>query len=515
MARKKGWAKRLYQFSKATHKYIGIGLSVFLLWMSASGIILNHPDWFASFGVHKSLVPGEYHPQHWNRGTMNQAAFIGQDTVIFGGKQGVWMSTDGGKSFRSVMSEAFSSSPYFKKTNALLYLKEKQTLMVGTFGGLWAFHLPSLAWRKINLSEAHPHIVKLLRRNDQLLAFSKSHVYGAEISGFNFKKLSMKQAPRESMDLITYTFALHSGWLWGMPGRLVYDLVSLVLIFLTVTALYITFRKTKKKKPKPKRSNKLLAFCIRQHTKIGVWVLAFLLVIGATGIFMRPPLLIALVNGEVPTAWVPGYMLENPWYHSIRNAVYDGKNDRIIIDTTEGLYAGKADLSEEFRPVSWDVNIFVMGASVMEQQSNGRFLVGSFYGLFDYKEGEPFAQDVLTKKKVEPYKSMERPSQFMTTAYFQTPDSVRYLNTYGMGIIPIDRPKDRTLFPMPEEIRDNYRMPLWNYMFELHNARLLRPVFGKWVILFIPLTGLLFLFICFSGLYEYLYRNRKKLSLRR
>lgn len=37
-----------------------------------------------------------------------------------------------------------------------------------------------------------------------------------------------------------------------------------------------------------------------------------------------------------------------------------------------------------------------------------------------------------------------------------------------------------TSFGMPEQIRSSYRMPLWNYLFEIHNGRFSKGWIGEW-----------------------------------
>ncbi|PWJ40009.1 PepSY-associated TM helix domain-containing protein [Sediminitomix flava] len=508
--------KRTYKLAKSWHKYIGLALSLFLIWMSISGVILNHPDWFANFSVSKNLVPDEYHPYNWNRGAVVDAEFIGEDTLFFAGKQGIWRSIDRGKSFISEKENGFTDSRYFQKTNDICLLKENKQIVAATYGGIWLLDLENNHWQQADLGNyTNDQFVKIINRGNELLAFSKSGVYKSSIqSPLLFEEVELRRNSRPYMDLIMFFFALHSGWLWGLPGKLVYDIAAIVLIFLSATALYITFKKKinrkNKQNGKVSSNNKWLAFTIKNHSKIGLWILGFLMIFGGTGLFMRPPLLVALVNGKVPDKYIPSYIVKNPWYHSIRNTCYDPVKDRIILDTTEGLFEGKADLSEEFKPINWDVNIFVMGATVFEAKPNEHFWIGSFYGLFDYKEGKKLSKDLMMNTAVPLYQSMGRPAQYMVTGYFQRPDGEEFVSAHGQGLMNLDM-YGKQPYQMPKEMYEDYRMSLWNYMFELHNGRLFSPILGKWGILFIPITALLFLILNITGTYEYIYRNRKKL----
>jgi hypothetical protein len=52
----------IFKISKWLHKYIGLALILFLMWMSLSGVLMNHPDLIAGIYVPRLLVPLQYHP---------------------------------------------------------------------------------------------------------------------------------------------------------------------------------------------------------------------------------------------------------------------------------------------------------------------------------------------------------------------------------------------------------------------------------------------------------------------
>jgi len=89
---------------------------------------------------------------------------------------------------------------------------------------------------------------------------------------------------------------------------------------------------------------------------------------------------------------------------------------------------------------------------------------------------------------------------------------VNYITTFQQGLLTLNKTKDNTYYPVPHQLIDNYKMPLWNYMFELHNGRLFHFIMDKWGILFIPIMGLLFIILTISGLYEYTYRKKTKIK---
>ncbi|KXX72065.1 PepSY domain-containing protein [Flammeovirga sp. SJP92] len=500
--------KKIYKTAVSWHKYLGLLLSIILVWMSVSGILLNHPDLIADFAVSKTYFPDDYIPSNWNRGGIQDIVYLGQDTIIIGGKQGVWKSNDSGKSFQSLMNNGFPEAIYYQKVNDLHYDTLQNEIYAATFGGVYKLNLHTNHWTTLQSSQSYTEkFVKIIDIKGQLFAVSQSNIY--KIADHQLEVYPIFKKERKYVDMIQFTFALHSGWLWGTPGKLFYDCLSLILIFLSLTSLYITF--FKKKKVSNSFSKKVKKFIIKYHTKIGVWTFVFLLIIGGTGMFMRPPLIVALYNGQVPISIIPDRFLENEWYHSIRNAMYDTQTDRIILDTTEGIYAGKSDASSDFEKLNWKVNIFVMGATIFEPLGGQHFLVGSFYGLFDYIEGQEYSTDVLTGERTPLFQSIQKPGEFMTVASFTSPKGEKYISAYSQGLLAITPPQEDTFYNFPQEIIDEYKMPLWNYMFELHNGRLFQFIFDKYSILLIPLLGLLFNILLITGLYEYLYRKRKKL----
>ncbi|BDD11058.1 iron-regulated protein [Fulvitalea axinellae] len=501
--KRNGLRKRLYNWSKKWHKYLGLFLAGFIIYTGFSGILLNHPSEIAGWSVHKSWVPERYHPYNWNRSALIKAVYNpkNESSLLVAGKQGVWRSDDGGFTFRPDMAGAFPESRYLRKTNDLLI--HNQTAFAGTFGGLFSKKLSETDWKEIPLGDKKEDVKAVLETPNGLIAISKNGAFRKKASG-EFEQVILPRPDKNSMSLIDFTFALHSGWLWGLPGRIVFDIVGLATVFLSVSAIYIfIFRKKKKNKATKKR----MAFFVKYHNSIGFWLCGFILITSITGAFMRPPLLAALANGKAPSILLPSYFEENPWYHTIRNACYDTETDRIIIDTSEGLWAGKSDLKSDFTPLDWSVNIFPMGCTVLRPEGDGHFLVGSFYGLYNYKEGDDYATDALTGEKVKPYAGIQRPGRFITTGYFQTTGGTRYVSTHGQGLLPIDRPQNMNAFMMPKTMAGDYRMPLWNYMFELHNARLLNDIFGKWTILVIPLAGIILTLISLTGIFEYCYRK--------
>ena len=58
---------------------------------------------------------------------------------------------------------------------------------------------------------------------------------------------------------------------------------------------------------------------------------------------------------------------------------------------------------------------------------------------------------------------------------------------------------------VPKALTRNLRVPLWNYVFEIHNGRFFKDAIGGLYILIIPLGSALLVLITLSGIYDWVY----------
>ncbi len=514
--------KWLFEKSRWIHKYIGLALILFLMWMSITGVVMNHPDLIAGVSVPGWLVPPQYPIKNWNRSAITRVIYSQKDprVVFAAGKQGVWRSTDGGRTFEPFM-EGLPESRYYRKTNHL-FLKEggSDILLAATQYGLYRRDLSGGEWRRVALSEEPGPVKKILVVRDTLWVLSESHLFVARDSAYTvFQQRALERPAEEhTVTLVRLFFDLHDGKVWGLPGKLLFDLTGIILFFLNISAFYSWYYPWKRRRNSQNtvrrsssRLRRLFKWFLRYHLKLGIWTAAILFIMGATGMFMRPPLLAVLANKQIARAWYPGPLPANPWDKKIQNALYDAQEDRVIIAAVDGLWSAPASLKEPFRKLELDVPIFVMGATVFEPYGAGGYLVGSFNGLYHWERATGHSVDMLTGKVAREV-SPVRPAEKMITAYITTPEGRRFINTHEQGILPLGEGERGALFQMPPQLLRDYRMPLWNYLFEIHNGRFFKDVIGKWYILLVPLGSLLFVLITLSGVYDWLYLNvlRKK-----
>jgi len=79
-------------FLKKYHKWLGLILTVFILFASVSGIILNHRKALSGIDVRRTLLPKEYHYHNWNNAAVKGTEKINNDSVLIYGNIGIWLT---------------------------------------------------------------------------------------------------------------------------------------------------------------------------------------------------------------------------------------------------------------------------------------------------------------------------------------------------------------------------------------------------------------------------------------
>ncbi len=518
---------RFKKISKWIHKYLGLLLILFLVWMSVSGILLNHPEMISGISVPAIFVPPQYHIENWERGALSETVFpaANPQIAIASGKEGIWISYDRGRSFNSFMGNGYPEGSYDRKTSSILLLEAgpNPLVLACTYGGLYYRNLSYGPWRRIDFSTDDERPIRALQASGRLLLFTEDNIYATSDHAppFNFRKITPARAGESNVTLIKLFFDLHSGANFGMPGKLIYDAAGLVLVILCITAFYTWYYPKKLKlrlrfrmRNRAKRP-KVFLFLLRYHLHLGIWSALLLLIIGATGLFMRPPFIAAIAEKSMPAKYYPGMLPDNPWYQKIRNAAYNPSTGDVLIDCRDGMYAGSFESGEPFHKQTMPVDVFVMGATVMNFDADGTLLLGSFNGLYLVDLEQRRAIDVSNGAEAE-YVSSMRPGEYMITGYFQTPDHAHFITTHDSGLLHVSGRTTYGPFPMPCEKLADQSMPLWNYLFELHNGRLFQDFIHDWYILLVPLGSLLSCLLVVTGIVDwFVVRNRQRRAVRR
>lgn len=503
----------LLKKSRWIHKYFGLALLLFLAWMSISGILLNHPNLIKKISVPAFLIPNDYIPENWNRSTLKNIVYtneLKQDSLLLYGNEGIFIAPREGSPILPFMQGEFPKAARLKRSNHIWTDTINKRFLAATNDGLFVCEATKREWKKVVLPDKNTGILKILPVAGKIVLVSSSAFYLSDYEKeLRFEKhIPPKHSEKEEyVSLVTVFFALHDGSIWGLPGKLLWDLGGIVLFFLCLSAFYIWFypkkwkRNYKKKKVKASKTEKSKhKFYFKYHKKLGWYFAILLLIIFITGMFMRPPLIMALFKSKINEKWYPAVKNPNPWHHKIRNALYDKQSGNFVLDCSDGIWSGNLEKNSIFEKQKIPLAVFAMGATVFEEEKTGAWLVGSFGGLQRYFPETEKAEKLL---EIKPPKQKGMPGNLLVTGYVKAPDGKHYALGHYKGLCDLKGNPQADVLKMPEMIREEYKMPLWNFLFELHNARIFKSVIGSFYILIIPLGGLLSVLIILSGIFDY------------
>jgi hypothetical protein len=527
---------RLRRASRALHKYLGLALLLYAVLMGLTGILVNHPDWLRELSVPGWLVPAQYHVEDFDRGALARACWSERDPArgFVAGTEGVWTTADGGRSF-DAHDEALPRSPWRRLTHDLMLVEDlgPPRLLAACESGLWTCDPLRADWRRVPLgagTEDADHAVPatavdepvraLLRVGDDLVAVTGSGFFRGPLAAdrLTLAAVSSSRAlpetgPARDVSLVWLLFDLHSGEVFGLLGRLLVDAVGLVIVFLGLSAFWLWYFPGRLRRHPGERAGAaargLFRWMFRNHLRLGIWVGASLVLLSATGFLMRPPLLILPASLSLDVERYPGQAPGSSWHERIHRAVHEPDTATILVETSEGFWRGADDLSAPFEPTGLDLPIHVMGSNVLALDAERGLVVGSFSGAFHADRAAGEVLDALTDApagEVSRYRSAET----MVTGYFRAANGDRFVSTWHDGVQALDGVDRAGRFAQPEALAERFRMPLWNYAFELHNGRFFRDWIGGLYFL-LPIVGsLLFLLLSLTGIYDWFAIRRSR-----
>lgn len=478
-----------------------------------SGIFLNHRKLVSGIAVSRNLLPASYQFNNWNNGAVKGSFHLTPDSVLVYGGSGIWLTDNYYITFNE-FTQGLKSGTDNRITSKIVKTANGHVFAATTFD---LYQLSSdNSWKNITERlEVAERISDLVVRGDSLIVLSRSQLYLSTGNHTAFTSIELKE-PRDyspKVSLFRTLWLLHSGELFGLPGQLFVDLLGVLLIVICVTGLLFTFlpgiiRRRKKRNQSVERAKKAFRASIKWHNKPGAIFLWFLLVVSISGMFLRPPLLIAIINANVSP--IPGTKLNdsNPWHDKLRCIIYDSTKSEWLLYSSSGFYAFKA-LHDQPHKVNSIPPVSVMGVTVLEPAENG-FLVGSFSGLYRWNRDNGTVIDCYTNTPVKEVKASGRPVfNHTVSGLIRGTKNGDIVFEYDEGAIALNDNSQFSL--MPEKIKE-VKMSLWHACLEIHVGRAYHPFIGPFSDLFVFLMGFLLTFILISGyvVYRKNYANKKK-----
>lgn len=493
---------------KWIHRWFSLVLGIFLVLWAVSGIVLNHRKTFSAWELSRNLLPNEYNFKNWNNASVRSGLQLGDDSLLIYGNIGIWL-TDTEFSFFTPFMDGLPKGTDNRRIARLLKLPNG-ALYAATQRGLFVYNFSVGKWQKMLLPLHDERITDLSVQNGHLVVLSRSEIFLAQDTRLvpDFHKVILKPAINDDgkIGLFRTLWVIHSGELYGLPGKLIVDLFAILLIFFVVTGyIYFFFPKWIKNRKKKQQEVQALVktnrFSIKWHNKLGLWLGWFLILTTLTGMFLRPPLLIAIGNARVGK--IPFSTLSHPnsWHDRLRAIHWNAEDNYWLLATNDGLFALDSVLSATPFPFPYQPPLSVMGINVLEQRYGGNFLIGSFNGLFLWNPERGMVVDFITGEVPQRRSSAGSPIGRHLISGLITVKGKDLIYDYNYGLL-------NAKIEMPSQLIDT-PMPLWNVALEVHTARIFQSLTGKLYILIIPMFGISTLLILISGLIIWFRRGNK------
>lgn len=503
---------KLLKLFRKFHKWPGIVITLFVILFSLSGIFMNHRELISSVDISRSWLPDEYSYQNWNKGAVKSVIQLGGDSALVYGNVGIWLSTDRNQTFQD-WNAGFAKGSDNRKISKILKTPEGK-LFAGSYFGLYEYSGATKQWQKIPLPVSEDRITDIILKQNELLVQTRSYLLKSS-DGVNFFPMVIP-AP-EGYDgkasLFKTLWLLHSGEIWGHVGKLIVDLFGLVILIISITGLlHFLFPGWLRRRRERKKDNTQLVsarnFNLKWHNRLGWIFIPFLIFVTITGMFLRPPLLIAIASSSVSP--IPGTVLSspNPWYDKLRRVLYDEQQHIFLFSTYDGIFFTDENLKEPMRRLPAEPPVSVMGCNVLEKKGESTYLVGSFNGLFLWNPLNGQVLDYLSGGSyVAPEVAGPPVSKDMIDGWFADPSGKEFYFDYNHGVLPIRHTGQ--FGAMSAEIIQKSPISLWNLSLEIHTGRIFEPILGMFYILYVPLAGLCILIVLISGFFIWWIGYRK------
>ena len=493
-------------------------ITLFVVLFSISGIFMNHRNLISGIDINRSLLPKDYSYQNWNKAAVKSVCQLSADSSLLYGNIGIWLSTDHFKTFQD-WNAGFPKGIDNRKISKMVKAPDGK-LFAGTYFGLYQYSFQQHEWQKIQLPVSEERITDLIMKQNELLVQTRSFLLkSTDGKSFQLITLPAPEGYNGKASLFKTLWLLHSGELWGSVGKLVVDLFGLAILIISLTGLmHFVFPKwLKQRKVRQKDNSSLVSarnFNLKWHNRLGWIFIPFLIFVTITGMFLRPPLLIAIANSVVSP--IPGTVLSspNPWYDKLRRVLYDEQQHIFLFSTYDGFYIADETLSQPMRQPISQPPVSVMGCNVLEQKGENSFLAGSFNGLFLWN---PFSGQIVDYLSGSPYQAPQVAgppiSKNMIDGWVADNSGNEFYFDYNLGVLPI---RSNAQFGiLSSEIISKSPISLWNLSLEVHTGRIFEPLLGMFYILYVPLTGICILIVLVSGFFIWWMGYRKKKSTQR
>lgn len=439
---------------------------------------------------------------------------VGEDSLIFYGGTGVWLSNSTFSDWKPLM-EGLPKGADRRKIFDLVK-SPNGDLFAGTRYGLFQYSKNRCYWTKLKLFEEDEFVTNLEVVGNQIYVLTRDHLYTSriDIPNLEFSKINLivPSGGKPSISVFRLFWIIHSGEVLGIPGRLLVDFGGLIMLFLSITGLiYFFFPKLIKRikaKKRLSRMKRTTRFSYQWHLKVGIYSSIILIVVSFTGMFLRPPFLLFVVNGGITQGSKPNTINEKFWHDKLRDIKFDNSRKIFLLATSEGIYYSDDNFSSSLKQFSTEPPISIMGINVFEVLENGDYLVGSFSGAYRWNPYSGLVADYFTGLPIPKSSGLSSPFGSLAIAGYANVSDKDYFFDYDKGVFSAP---DSRIMDMPQIVKQSSPFPLWNLSQEVHTGRIYSPLISVFYILIVPLAGIAMLLITITGV---LMRFKKKSGAR-
>lgn len=491
------------------HKWSGMLMAIFILMFCISGMVLNHRELFADCNISRQFLPKSYRLNQYNNGVIKGTIALSSDSVLAYGNTGLWLTNREFENFED-FNQGFPAGIDSRNIKNVVKAPDGSLWCAAQFG---VYRYDGCQWHQVAVEGNAERFSDIVLGPDSstLIVLSRSRIFTLNPSTLKIEShiVASPQGEKPKVTLFKTFWTLHSGELFGVAGRIVVDIVAVILIFLSITGIIVFFLPYKFKwtarKRETNRGDVTLRFFkwnLHLHDKIGYATAILTIVIAFTGMCLRPPLMIPLVMTK--TSPLPGSTLDshNFWHDKMRGIRWDDDLGKWLVSTSEGFIYVDADFSglpirianDNTPPVS------PMGITVFENAGPGRWVIGSFSGLFLWDRIAGVTTDVLSGERYNPARRVYGAGSDLISGISR--------DTSGGDMIIFDYSSGNDKLPQMKGDILNQPMSLWNAALELHVGRCYAPFLGPFSQLFVFIFGLLLTLILISGVIVHMSRNR-------
>lgn len=513
--------QRRHRRLRWVHKWGGLFFTLFLIIFALSGIVLNHRVALSEVDVPRSVLPPEYRMEHWNLGAVKGTLRVSSDSILLYGENGLWL-TDSSRACFSSFERGMRPGADNRLVANVVRTHSGQLFAVTTFDA-YQWNHSTQSWQRLTERFApSDRMTDAAVKGDTLVLQSRSELFLATAPYTHFERIHLKAPTNAPLGRFTFRtlWMLHSGELFGAWAQYFVDFLGVILIVLCLTGVVLAFfpkllKRQRRRQPEGKSVlRRVFKFSLQLHNKLGVYLLAFLLLLTVTGMFLRPPLLVAIARLRHQPLALTHEHNPNPWWDNLRMIRYDRHHHRWLLQTPFGFFT-TSNLHSAPTKLDHEPPVGFMGTNVLQQEDADHWIAGSFSGLYRWNARTGESWNLYTGQRYVAPKHQGIPDFTYSVSGYSTDLGARPVvfdynrgAEYALGGAKKAATDDdeqefvcyeRADFSvMPEQVQDG-RLSLWRVALETHTGRIYTFLPNIVIQLFIFLSGTFLLTVLISG----------------